>query len=140
MKTRGLSIAEVEYTAYSLAKKFMTWNEPIPPFGTRFPNVLESCLKAPFQTFKHRALYYGLVEKSAFLFYQMVKNHPFENGNKRIAVMALLLFLYKNKKWLRMENDELYRFAVRVAKSKPAEREETMSYIRNTIKIFLVAF
>ncbi|MCL4405473.1 MAG: type II toxin-antitoxin system death-on-curing family toxin [Patescibacteria group bacterium] len=138
MRTHGISIAEVEFTAYSLAKKFMTWDEPIPPFGHRFPNVLESCLKAPFQTFKHKVLYHGLIEKGAFLFYQMVKNRPFENGNKRIAVMTLLTFLYKNGKWLRMENDELYRFAVKVARSNPTDRGRTMEYIRNVIKVFLV--
>ena len=44
MRTKIITIAEVEFTAFSLAKELMTWNEPIPEFGTRFPHVLESCL------------------------------------------------------------------------------------------------
>ena len=30
----------------------MTYNEPIPDFETRFPNVLESCVVVPFQKFE----------------------------------------------------------------------------------------
>lgn len=51
MKLKPLIIAEVEYTAYQLAKELMTWDEPIPDFGSRFPNILESCLLVPFQTY-----------------------------------------------------------------------------------------
>jgi len=45
---KSLSIAEVEYTAFTLAREFMTYNEPIPDFTTRFPNILESCIAVPF--------------------------------------------------------------------------------------------
>lgn len=37
MKTKIITIAEVEFTTFALAKELMTWNEPIPEFGTRFP-------------------------------------------------------------------------------------------------------
>ena len=30
----------------------------------------------------------------------MIKNHPFRNGNKRIAVASLFVVLYLNKLWL----------------------------------------
>ena len=58
MKTKSISVNEVEYTASSLAVKFMTWNEPIPHFGSRYPNVLESCLKVPFQTLLAHNVFY----------------------------------------------------------------------------------
>jgi len=104
MKTIPVSVNEVEYTAHRLAVKFMTWNEPIPPLGSRFPNILESCLKVPFQTFQRKNLYKRLTGKGTILFCLMIKNHPFLNGNKRIAVMTPLLFLYKNGKWLNIGN------------------------------------
>src|SRR3989338_4878847 len=100
MKIKEISIREVEYTAHRLAIKFMTWNEPIPSFGSRFPYILESCLKIPFQTFHRKHLYRRLTGKAAIMFYLMVKNHPFLNGNKRIAVLTLFFLLYKNGKWL----------------------------------------
>jgi len=95
---KDISIEEVEQVAFSLARERMTYNEPIPEFATRFPNILESCLAVPFQRFQRRVFYKGLIEKAAILFYLMVKNHPFQNGNKRIAITTLFTFLYKNKK------------------------------------------
>lgn len=97
MRIKELNIKDVEYVAFRLAQELMSYNEPIPELGTRFPSKLGSCLETPFQTFG-KPLYRGLKEKAAMLFYIMVKNHPFENGNKRIAVMTLLLFLSRNRK------------------------------------------
>ncbi len=116
---KRITITEVEYTAFRLAKELMTWKEPIPDFGSRFPNILESCLKVPFQTFNKKPLYRKLIGKSSMLFYLMIKNHPFENGNKRIAVMTLIVFLDINGKWLTVGRDNLYKIAVYVAESRP---------------------
>lgn len=130
-----ISIIDVERTAFTLAKELMEWNEPIPDFGTRYPNILESCLASPFQTFSRKKLYKGLIGKAAILFYLMIKNHPFENGNKRIAMTTLFVFLYGNKKWLKVDTVELYNFAKWVATSNPKVKDET---VRATAK-FLTA-
>ncbi|MBI4708832.1 MAG: Fic family protein [Candidatus Portnoybacteria bacterium] len=134
-----LTVVEVEYIVYRLAKKFMEWDEPIPDFGSRFPNVLESCLTAPFQTFDRKNLYKGLIEKEAALFYLMVKNHPFENGNKRIAMTTLFYFLYKNHKWLRVDNKELYNFAKWVAESNSKLKDETVKAVQKFIKTYIIS-
>lgn len=138
MKLKSLSVAQVEYIAYRLAKQLMSWNEPIPSFESRFPNVLESCLLIPFQTFARRNLYKGLIEKAAILFYLLIKNHPFENGNKRIAMTTLFVFLHKNKKWLKVDNQELYNFAKWVAASNPKLKDETVAAIRKFLKTYIV--
>lgn len=135
---KSLSIAEVEYTAFFLAKEFMEWDEPIPAFDSRFPNALESCLAVPFQKFSEKNLYKGLKEKGAILFYLMVKNHPFRNGNKRIAMTTLLYFLNKNKKSLKVDNQELYNFAKWVAESHSKFKEQTISAIEKFIKTYIV--
>ena len=109
---KSLSIKEVEYIAFRLARELISYDEPIPDFGCRFPNVLESCLLVPFQKFDKKLLYKGLYQKAAILFYLLIKNHPFQNGNKRIAMTTLFAFLYKNKRWLKADNRELYNFAV----------------------------
>ena len=134
MRPKSLNVIEVEYTAFRLAKILMTWNEPIPSFGSRFPNILESCLDQPFVKFNKKDLYSGLVGKASILFYLMIKNHPFQNGNKRIAIMTLLYFLYKNGKWLSLDNSALYKFAYNVANSKPKTKEEIIIYIQKFIK------
>ena len=123
---RTITIADVEYVAYRLAKEIMEWDEPIPDFGTRFPGKLESCIYAPFQTFGRKHLYKGVEGKAAILFYLMIKNHPFQNGNKRIAVTTLLYFLYINNRWLRVDNKILYEFAKKVA-SSDAKLKDSMT-------------
>lgn len=136
---KSLSIVEVEYITFRLAREFLTFNKPIPDFTTRFPNILESCLLVPFQKFKRKPLYKGLVGKAATLFYLMIKNHPFQNGNKRIAMTTLFVFLYRNKKWLRVDSKELYNFAVWVAQSPPRFKTETVKAIERFLKTHLVS-
>lgn len=133
-----LSIGEIQYIAHTLATKWMQWDEPIPPFDTRYPQKLESCLAAPFQTFGKRYLYKTLFDKTAILFYLLIKNHPFQNGNKRIAVAALLVFLYKNNKWLKVDNVELYNFAVWVASSSPPVKDQVVQAIVVFLKKYVV--
>jgi len=135
MKT--LSVTEVEYVAYRLARESMEWDEPIPAFESRFPGKLESCLAAPFHTFSRRTLYKGLLGKSSILFYLLVKNHPFTNGNKRIAMTALFYFLYKNGQWLRVDNQELYNFAKWVAASNSKLKDETVKAVEKFLKTYL---
>ncbi|MFA4890499.1 MAG: type II toxin-antitoxin system death-on-curing family toxin [Candidatus Paceibacterota bacterium] len=131
-------MAEVEYMAFTLTRKLMTYNEPIPEFGTRFHNILESCLAVPFIQFNKKDLYRGFIGKSSILFYLLIKNHPFQNGNKRIAIMTLLCFLSKNGKWLQIGKKDLYNFAKGIAKSKPKSREKVMLQIQTTIKKYLI--
>ena len=137
MKIRPLTLTEVEYVAFRLARELMAWNEPIPDFGSRFPHVLESCLKLPFQTFSRRNLYRGLVKKASILFYLLIKNHPFQNGNKRIAVTTLLVFLEKNGKWLELDSTELYSFAKRIAASNPKQKDAVLLSIQKFISAYL---
>jgi death-on-curing family protein len=138
MRTKRINSIEVEYTAFELARKILTFDEPIPDFGTRFPNILESCLEIPFGQFNRKDLYRGIIGKGSILFYLMIKNHPFQNGNKRIAIMSLLYFLYKNKKWLRIDNMSLYNFAKDVARSRPVSREKIILHIQETLRKYLV--
>ncbi|MEI6266398.1 MAG: type II toxin-antitoxin system death-on-curing family toxin [bacterium] len=131
---KAITVAEVEYLAYELAEKQMAWNEPIPDFGTRYVGKLESCLSAGFQTYAKKELYPGLLDKVSIIFYLMIKNHPFMNGNKRIAIATILTFLYINEKWLDVSNDELYHFAIWVAASNPRLKDGVVLAIHSFIK------
>ena len=135
---KSLTISEIEYVAHRLAADTMEWDEPIPSFETRYPNVLESCIATPFLRFEKKSLYVGITYKAAILFYLLIKNHPFQNGNKRIAVSSLLIFLLKNGKWLRVDSKELYNFAVWIAQSPPLAKDDMLSYIGLFIKKHLV--
>ena len=129
-----ITVKEVEYISFRLAKETLSYNEPIPDFSSRFPNILESCLATPFQSFSGKYLYPTFISKASALFYLMIKNHPFQNGNKRIAMTTLFVFLYKNKKWLEVDTQELYNFTVWVASSPPKVKDETVKAIEKFIK------
>ncbi|MBI4995006.1 type II toxin-antitoxin system death-on-curing family toxin [Candidatus Peregrinibacteria bacterium] len=135
---KNITLAEIQYIAHQLAKKWIEWDEPIPDFSSRYPNILESCLAVPFQTFGKRPLYKGLIGKASVLFYLLIKNHPFFNGNKCIAVTSLLVFLDKNKKWLKVSNQELYNFAMWVASSPPGLQEQTVKAIEEYLKQHII--
>ncbi|HRV06677.1 MAG TPA: type II toxin-antitoxin system death-on-curing family toxin [Candidatus Saccharicenans sp.] len=134
-----ISVQEVEYIAHRLAQEMLTFDEPIPDFSSRFPNILESCLAVPFQSFSRKQLYPGLISKASILFYLLIKNHPFQNGNKRIAITTLFVFLYKNKKWIKVDTQELYNFAVWVAQSPAKVKDETVMAIEKFLKTYLVS-
>jgi len=135
---RIITLREVEYVAFRLAREMLAFDEPIPDFSTRFPHILESCLAAPFQSFSKRPLYAGLISKASMLFYLMIKNHPFQNGNKRIAMTTLFVFLYLNGKWIEADTQELYNFTVWIAQSPPRFKDETVQAIGKFLRIHLV--
>lgn len=133
-----ITVKEVEYIAFRLAQEMLTLNEPIPDFSTRYPNILESCIATPFQKFSKKDLYRGLLSKASILFYLMIKNHPFQNGNKRIAMTTLFVFLYRNKKWIKVNTQELYNFTVWIAQSPPKVKEEAVKAIEKFLKTYIV--
>jgi death-on-curing protein len=134
---KRITIEEVEHIAFRFAQMELGFDEPIPAYSTRFPGALESCMALPFQKFKGKSLYPALIKKGAFLFYLMIKNHPFQNGNKRIAITTLLLFLENNSKWIFVDPKELYNFTVWVAQSPAAVKNETVAAIEAFLKKYM---
>ncbi|MFC1589869.1 type II toxin-antitoxin system death-on-curing family toxin [Candidatus Omnitrophota bacterium] len=123
---KTITVKDVEYIAFRLAQEILSFNEPIPDFSTRFPHILESCLVTPFQTFLGKTPYPSLLPKASILFYLMIKNHPFQNGNKRIAMTALFVFLHLNGKWIKVDTQELYNFTVWIAESPSQVKDEAV--------------
>lgn len=113
---RPLTLVEAQYIAHQLALELLDYSEePIPPFNTRYPHILESCLEQPFQQYGGEDLYPGLYRKAAVLFYLVTKNHPFKNGNKRMALTLTLTFLFMNGHFLEISTDNLYSLSLEVA-------------------------
>ncbi len=137
---RQISVEHVEHLAHQAAARFMEWDEPIPDFSTRVPGILEGCLANTFQTFDGKDLYTTLADKAAILFYTMVKDRPFQNGNKRIAVTSVLVLLSLNGKWLEVSNEELYDLAFDVAQTKSRFKDGVVSETSRFIKSHLTEF
>lgn len=137
-KTVWLTIDDFEFICFDFARERLTFNEPIPDYSTRENSLLESALGSPRQSFGGKFLYPTLIKQSSILFYSLIKNHPFKNGNKRIAVISLLVFLSLNNRWLSINPYDLYKFAQKVASSKSKEKDKALKTIEATIEKSLV--
>lgn len=139
-KTKWLESLDFQFLCFDLARELMTFEEPIPDYSTRDNSLLESALGAPRQTFGGNLLYPTLQIQAAILFYSLIKNHPFRNGNKRIAVMSLLTFLSLNGLWLSMKPLDLYKLAQEVSSSNPKDRDHILKDLEKTISKSLENF
>lgn len=99
-----------------LLKNILTFHEQLEAGkGIRDLGLVESAVNAPFQTFGGQSLYPTIFDKAARLFYGLVKNHGFVDGNKRVAAHALIVFLRVNGFDLRASDDEFFRVTVETA-------------------------
>ncbi len=75
--------------------------------GIRDEGMLESALNAPLQTFDSSDLYPTTVDKITRLSYGLAMDHPFYDGNKRIAAKILDVGLKANGIVLLATNEEM---------------------------------
>ena len=86
--------------------------------GVRDIALLESALESPFQSYAGEELYPSIQAKAARLCYGLVKNHAMVDGNKRIGVHAMLVFLFVNGYQLEYAQKELSDLILDVAADK----------------------
>jgi len=91
--------------------------------GIRDENLLDMSVNAPFQTFDGVDLYPTLIDKAAHLTYSLIKNHPFLDGNKRIGVTVMIIFLKANGIEITCTNEELAALGLGLANSSIAKAE-----------------
>src|SRR5262249_38212373 len=75
--------------------------------GIRDRRLLESALAMAEATYADEELHPTLHEKGAAYLFHLVKNHPFVDGNKRVALAVALAFLAMNEVTIRATDDEL---------------------------------
>ena len=68
----------------------------------------------------------------------MIKNRPFQNDNKRIAITTLFVFLYRNKKWLKVDTQELYNFTIWIASSPAELKNEVVKAIESFFRSHII--
>lgn len=109
-------------------------------FGQEVDKKFESIIKNLYQTFGGKNLYESIEEKSAHLLYLTIKDHPFVDGNKRIASLLFIYFLERNRylykpNWERKINDNaLVALSLLIAISHPREKEIMIKIITNLLK------
>lgn len=96
--------------------------------GVRDPQILESAINRPYQTFSGKDLYPTTIDKAAALIESIVKNHPFTDGNKRTGYVLMRLLLMNEEQDIEAEEDDKYDFVIQIASGK-IEFEEIRSWI-----------
>jgi death on curing protein len=85
---------------------------------------LEAAVAAPDVSMFGEDLYVGLPAKAAALFFRLIRAHGFSDGNKRVALVALILYLERNGLRLRADDEALYEFTMGAAIDTTQEQVE----------------
>ncbi len=102
--------------------------------GLRDTDLLESALEGAYQTFGGVELYPTVEEKGAWLGYALISNHAFVDGNKRIGMLAMTVFLELNGVRIDPDNQSFFETGIGVAAGK-IKYEELLEWIRdNTLR------
>jgi death-on-curing protein len=91
--------------------------------GIRDENLLNLAVNAPFQTFGGEYLYKTLEAKAAHLGYSLIKNHPFVDGNKRIGMLAMMVFLELNGAGLTCSDQDIIETGLKLATGEMDDKQ-----------------
>jgi death-on-curing protein len=79
---------------------------------------LEAAAAAPQASMFGTAIYATLSQQAAALCLAIVRGHPFSDGNKRVALLALAVFLQQNGARLSASNGEAYTIIMALARGE----------------------
>ena len=108
--------------------------------GCRDINLLESAVARPFHSAFGEDAYPTILDKAVALFHSLNSNHPFHDGNKRTAIIALDDFLVANGYIQDLSNAEIYDLALQVAsyKERGILHEASLDEIRAVLSRVLI--
>ena len=86
--------------------------------GVRDRNLLESALAQPRMTMGGKYAHKTIFEKAAAYGFHICMNHPFVDGNKRVAFVLMDIFLQKNGWEIIADEEESYTMMISLASSK----------------------
>jgi death on curing protein len=93
--------------------------------GIRDAGALESALHRP-QT----GYYDSLVHEAAALLESLVQNHPFLDGNKRLAFAVVDVFLRINGYSIAASSDSIYEFMIRLFEARSFDMEHLVPWLQ----------
>jgi death-on-curing protein len=91
--------------------------------GNRDAHLLDLSVNSPYHTFGGQHLYPTVQAMAAHLAFSLIKNHPFLDGNKRIGIFAMLVFLKINGLPITCTDNELETLGWGLADSSVNEAE-----------------
>ena len=98
--------------------------------GVRDLGLLDSAIESSYQTYGGYELYPTIEEKGARLGFNLVSNHAFVDGNKRIGLLVMLCFLTINEIYLKFTDQELIVIGLSLADGKTTY-EQLVSWVNS---------
>jgi len=122
-----------------LKKELVAKKESGDLFGQERGGSFEGIIKGLYQTFAKKALYPTIEDKASHLFYLIIKDHPFSDGNKRTSAFLFVYFLdktdylFKKSGERKINDNALTALALLVAESNPKDKEVMVKIIKNLL-------
>ncbi len=102
--------------------------------GLRDRGLLESAVSMPHAMFSGAFLHPELTDMAAAYHFHLCANHPFLDGNKRVAVAAAEIFLLANGSELKSSDSELEDLTLGVAKGMISKEQVTV-FFGNKVRV-----
>jgi death-on-curing protein len=102
-------------------------------YGVRDINLLSSALYVPQSSFDGKFLHKTVPTMAAAYAFHICQNHPFIDGNKRVALASSLVFLDINQYTFNCKNEILYTEIMGTAKGE-IKKEELIKFYEKYAK------
>ena len=102
-------------------------------YGVRNPGMLDAALPMPQAQFDGEFLHTTLYSMAAAYGFHLCQNHPFIDGNKRAAGMAMLTFLQLNDLTPTVPEMEYYTVMMAVA-SGQMNKDELTNWVHSAVE------
>ncbi|MCC8461220.1 MAG: type II toxin-antitoxin system death-on-curing family toxin [Candidatus Megaira endosymbiont of Carteria cerasiformis] len=132
--SRELKYKEAKLAIINLKTELLQKSEASNLFGQERGKALDGIIGSLYQTFGGDDLYPSIEEKAAHLIYFIIKDHPFNDGNKRIGCLLFLLFLSINEfKLTSVSPESLTVLALLIAESDPKHKKVIIRLVINLL-------
>ncbi|MAC83478.1 MAG: hypothetical protein CL624_05025 [Arcobacter sp.] len=134
-----LSYEETKKVISTLKSNLMAKKEASELFGNEKDNHLKGIIGNLYQTFGGVELYPSIEDKASNLIYFIIKDHPFNDGNKRTASFLFVYFLdkcnylYKENGEKKINENALTALTLLIASSNPKEKNILIKLIKHLI-------
>lgn len=97
--------------------------------GVKNLSLIESSLNSGLATFDGIDLYPSIEDKISIISYSFIKNHGFNDGNKRVGCIVLLTLCYKNNILIKPSQKDLICLGLGVADGS-LNKDDIKSFIQ----------
>jgi death-on-curing family protein len=113
-----LTAEQINEIHWAVVRDFADSADPVDPPGIRDVDLFHAAVARPSTAWGGEPKYPTVSLAAAALFHSIIMNHPLHNGNKRTALVSLVVFLSEHGYVLKTGQDDLYDYVLRIADHK----------------------